>query len=107
VTIMADDDVFRVRLTAPTVDDLRAFADAVRPDPGCRAVVRRQGDVMVLDVLLSGAQVREAQSRAAGPVALEVVANESESGRDRRREVGAGNRYAARGEVPRGLGVKE
>jgi hypothetical protein len=104
---MTDDDVIRVRLTAPTIGDLRAFTDAVRPDPGCRAVPRRQGDAVVLDVLLSGAQVRDAQSRASGPVAIEVVANESESGRERQQEVGSGDRYAARGEVPRGLGVKE
>jgi hypothetical protein len=105
--VMTDEPVFRVRLTAPTVDDLRAFTDEVQPDLGCRAIARRAAGVMVLDVLLSDSQLQAARSRAVGPVALEVLADETANGRLRQREVGSGDRYAARGEVPRGLGSKE
>ena len=44
---------------------------------------------------------------AQSAVSLEVVENVTEAGLQRQREVGEGNRFAARGEVPRGLGRKE
>jgi hypothetical protein len=38
---------------------------------------------------------------------LTVLENQTETGLRRQAEVGEGNRFAARGEVPRGLGRKE
>jgi hypothetical protein len=108
LTPAGDDDVLRVRVSAPTLADLRAFADDLHPDLGCRAVVRQVGDEYVITAYLTPAQLTEARhTRAADRVSLDVVANESVNGRQRQQEVGTGDRYAARGEVPRGLGRKE
>ncbi len=103
---MNDEPVFHVRVRAPTVGELRAFADSVPADLGCRPVVRRSEGDFVLDVYLSEAVLREAQGRRAN-VSLEVLENMTEAGRQRQAEVGQGNRFEARADVPRGLGRKE
>ncbi|GAA4717457.1 hypothetical protein [Phytohabitans rumicis] len=105
---MTDETVFRVRLAAPTVDELKAFTDEIEPDLGCRAIARQADGEVAIDAYLTEGQLRAArQSRRAGRVSVEVVANETEAGRERQREVGSGDRFATRGGVPRGLGVKE
>jgi hypothetical protein len=105
---MTDEPVFRVRLEAATLADLRAFTDEVDADLGCRAVAKRSGEGFTIDVHLPESRLESARSsRAAGQVNLTVLENETETGRLRQAEVGSGNRFAARGEVPRGLGRKE
>ena len=105
---MSPESVVRVEIEAPTIADLRAFIDEVQPDLGCRAVPRRRGDAFVIDVYLPEAQLPAARdARAAGRVSLRVVENATDVGRERQQDVGDGNRFAARGEVPRGLGRKE
>ena len=107
-TPASEDDVLRVRVSAPTLADLRAFADDLRPDLGCRAVALQLGDEFVMTAYLTQAQLDAArQTRAVDRVSLDAVANESVNGRQRQQEVGTGDRYAARGEIPRGLGRKE
>ncbi|GIG23753.1 hypothetical protein Cch01nite_44770 [Cellulomonas chitinilytica] len=102
------DPVLRVRVQGATLDDLRAFADEVQPDPGCRAVAKRTDTGYSLDVYLEQSRLDTARgARAAAQVTLDVVADETANGRARQQEVGTGDRYAARGEVPRGLGTKE
>ncbi len=106
---MTEGPIFHVEITAGTLADLKAFTDEVQPDDlGCRPVVRRRGAEFVVDAYLPEAQLDAARgSRAASGVSLEVVENVTEAGLQRQREVGEGNRFAARGEVPRGLGRKE
>jgi hypothetical protein len=100
---MPDDEaVFRVRVEAATLDDLRSVVEELEPDLGCRGVARAEGDGYAIDVLLPGS--RPATTRAATVTVLE---NLTETGAARQAEVGTGNRYAVRGEVPRGLGRKE
>ena len=102
------DPVLRVQVQGATLDDLRAFTDEVRPDTGCRGVARRTDAGYTLDVYLERSRLDAARgSRAAAQVTLDVVADETANGRARQQEVGTGDRYAARGEVPRGLGTKE
>jgi len=102
------DPVLRVQVQGATLDDLRAFADEVQPDPGCRAVAKRTGTGYSLDVYLERSRLDAARgARAAAQVTLEVVADETANGRARQQEVGSGDRFAARGEVPHGLGTKE
>jgi hypothetical protein len=106
---MTEGPIFHVEITAGSLADLKAFTDEVQPDDlGCRPVVRRRGAEFVVDAYLPEEQLDAARrSRAAGGVSLEVVENMTEAGLQRQREVGEGNRFAARGEIPRGLGRKE
>jgi hypothetical protein len=106
---MTEGPIFHVEITAGSLADLKAFTDEVQPDDlGCRPVVRRRGAEFVVDAYLPEEQLDAARrSRAAGGVSLEVVENVTEAGLQRQREVGEGNRFAARGEIPRGLGRKE
>lgn len=105
---MNDEPVFRVRLQAATLSDLRAFTDEMAPDLGCRAVARRSAAGFTIDAYLPESQLEMARaSRAASQVSLTVLENQTEVGRERQAEVGEGDRFAARGEIPRGLGRKE
>jgi hypothetical protein len=106
---MTEGPIFHIEITAATLADLKAFTDEIPLDDlGCRPVVRRRGTEFVLDAYLPEAQLDAARgSRAAGGVSLEVVENVTEVGLQRQQEVGEGNRFAARGQIPRGLGRKE
>ena len=106
---MTEGPIFHVEITAGSLADLKAFTDEVQPDDlGCRPVVRRRGAEFVVDAYLPEEQLDAARgSRSASGVSLEVVENVTEAGLQRQQEVGEGNRFAARGEVPRGLGRKE
>ena len=96
---------FEVR--GATLDDLRAFADETKADLGCRGIARREGEGYVIDAFLLEDQLVAAQtSPAAALVTLRIVENLTAVGRTRQAEVGAGNRYALRGEPVRGLGEK-
>jgi hypothetical protein len=99
---MADEPVFRVRVQAPTLDGLRTIVDELEPDLGCRGVARSSADGFEIDVYLPESRLTGARSAA-----LTVLENQTETGLQRQAEVGEGNRFAARGEVPRGLGRKE
>jgi hypothetical protein len=103
-----NDPVFRVRLEAPTRSALRAFLDEVEADVGCRAVARRSATGYAIDAYLLKSRLATARSAStASAVSMTVLENQTEVGRERQAEVGQGNRYAARGEVPRGLGRKD
>jgi hypothetical protein len=106
---MNEDPIIRIQIEAPTLVDLRAFTDEIRPaDLGCRAIPRQEEGRFVIDGYLPEPQLQAARaSRAASRVSLRVIENATEVGRERQREVGEGNRFASRGQVPRGLGRKE
>lgn len=105
---MTDEAVFRIRIEAVTLSDLRAFTDEIEPDLGCRAVARRSAGGYSIDAYLPESQLETARaSRAASQVSLTVLENQTQVGRERQAEVGDGDRFAARGEIPRGLGRKE
>ena len=100
------EDIFHVRLTAESRRVLRDFAEETGADLGCRPVVRRTAEGLVVEAYLPEEAARVAQARR-GAVRVEIVENFSEESRQRRQEVSRGNRYAARGAIPRGLGRKE
>lgn len=103
-----DDPVIRCRVVGPTADDLRAFVDEVQPDVGCRPVVRRSGDGLGIDVYLQRSRLDVARgARSAAAVTIEEVEDVTANWESRRQEVGRGDRFGARGAVPRGLGRKE
>jgi dihydroxyacetone kinase len=105
---MSSEPIYRVEIEAATLADLKAFVDEVQPDVGCRAVARQKGDAVAMDVYVPEAQLHAARSaRSANRVSLRVLENATETGRERQEEVGKANRFAARGETPRGLGRKE
>lgn len=99
---MPDEAVFRVRVEAATLDDLRSVVEELEPDLGCRGVARAEGDGYAIDVYLP-----ESRLPATRSAAVTVLENQTEAGIARQAEVGQDNRFAARGEVPRGLGLKE
>ncbi|MET8679368.1 hypothetical protein ABZW18_17785 [Streptomyces sp. NPDC004647] len=103
-----NEPVFRCRVVAQTTDALRAFIDEVRPDTGCRAVARDSGEGVGIDLYLHQSQLDLARTaRSASSVTITSVENTTENWLARKEEVGGGNRFAARGAVPRGLGRKE
>ena len=106
---MTEGPIFHIEIAAGTLADLKAFTDEIQPDDlGCRPVVRRRGAEFVVDAYIPEAQLDAARgARAARGVSVQVVENVTEVGLQRQREVGEGNRFAARGEIPRGLGRKE
>jgi len=106
---MNDESIIHIQIEALTLEDLRAFTDEIGPaDLGCRAIPRQTEGRFVIDGYLPETQLQAARgSRAASRVSLIVIENASELGRERQREVGEGNRFASRGEIPRGLGRKE
>jgi hypothetical protein len=71
-------------------------------------VARRSASGFSVDTYLPESRLEAARSgRAASGVSLTVLENQTLTGRERQAEVGDGNRFAARGELPRGLGRKE
>jgi hypothetical protein len=103
-----EESIIHVEIEAPTLKDLKAFTDEMQPDLGCRAIPRQVEGRFRIDAYLPESQLDAARTaRSASLVSLRVVENASEVGRERQREVGEGNRFAARGDVPRGLGRKE
>ena len=105
---MEHEDIIHFQIEASTLEDLRAFTDEIQPDLGCRPVARRVNDLFVIHAYLPEQQLQAARaSRAATRVNVRVIENATENGRQRQQEVGSGNRYATRGDVPRGLGRKE
>jgi hypothetical protein len=103
---MADDPVFHVQIIAPTTAELRRLTDEVHPDLGCRPVVRRRDGEVVVNALLSARQLDTARATRSAAT-IQVIENATAAGRERQNEVAQGNRFAARGVVPRGLGEKE
>ena len=105
---MNNDSIIHFQIEASTLADLKRFTDEIRPDLGCRAVPRRIEGKFVLDAYLPESQLQAARGlRTATHVSLNVIENATEVGRERQREVGEENRFAARGQVPHGLGRKE
>ena len=105
---MNHEPILHIQIEAPTLTDLRTFTDEIQPDLGCRAIARQIEEMFVIDAYLPETQLQAARdSRTASRVSLRVIENATEIGRERQREVGEGDRFASRGEVPRGLGRKE
>jgi hypothetical protein len=105
---MAESPIIHIEIRAATLEDLKEFADETEPDLGCRATARRRDGGYVIDAYLPETRLEAARSaRSAGKVSIRIVENATETGGQRQQEVGKGNRFASRGEVPRGLGRKE
>jgi hypothetical protein len=105
---MNDEPIIHFTIESASLEALRAFTDETRPDLGCRAIPKRTDSGYVIDAWLPEPQLEAARGvRSAASVTLTVIENATEVGQERQKEVGTGNRYAARGEVPRGLGKKE
>ena len=105
---MFHDPVIRIRVIATTLDSLRGFIEETEADLGCRPAARRTDTGFVTDIYLPESRLAAARtSRSAVNVDLTVVENTTEVGLARQAEVGRGNRFAARGALPLGLGRKE
>ena len=105
---MNQESIIRVKIEAPTLADLRAFADEFKPDLGCRATPRQKDGRFSIDAYLPETQLEVARrSRAATRVTIRVLENATAVGHERQKEVGQRNRFSVRGQVPRGLGRKE
>lgn len=104
---MADEAVHRIEIRAHTVEELRSFLDGTDVDLGCRPVVRRQADELVMEVYATLSQVNRLQAaRSASGVTLNIVENATQTGLARQAEVSVGNRFSRR-QALRGLGIKE
>jgi hypothetical protein len=105
---MNHESTIRIEVEALTLADLRAFTDEIQPDLGCRAIPRQKEGKFVIDAYIPETQLQAARdSRASSRVSIRIIENATEIGRQRQKEVGQGNRFASRGEIPRGLGRKE
>src|SRR4029453_1470345 len=88
---------FQIRGT--TLDHLRAFADETHADLGCRGIARKEEDGYVIDAFLPEDALNAAQnSRAAARVSMRTIEDLTAVGQERQTEVGAGNRFAVRGD---------
>lgn len=106
-TAMADEAVHRIEIRAHTVEELRSFLDGTDVDLGCRPVVRRQADELVMEVYATLSHLNRLQAaRSASGVTLNIVENATQTGLARQAEVSAGNRFSRRQGL-RGLGIKE
>jgi len=105
---MTEGPIIHIQIHAATLEDLKEFTDETQPDLGCRATARKRDDGYVVDAYLPELVLETARgARSAGKVSIRTIENATEVGRQRQQEVGEGNRFAARGEIPRGLGRKE
>lgn len=105
---MKQESIIHIQIEAPTLADLRAFADENNPDLGCRATPKQRDGKFVVDAYLPESQLEPARrSRTASRVSIRIIENATEVGRERQKEVGERNRFAVRGQIPRGLGRKE
>ena len=102
-----EEDTIHFRLTSDSLAALREFAEETGADLGCRPVAKRTEAGFQIDAYLpeTAFEVARAQSRAG--LNIEWIENFSEASRARRSQVSRINRYASRGAIPRGLGVKE
>ncbi|GIG39199.1 hypothetical protein [Cellulomonas phragmiteti] len=102
------DHLVRCRVTGADASALRRFIEESDADTGCRPVARRTPGGLETLVELTRGQVDAARaSRAGQDVVVEEVEDLTATEPARRAEVGTGDRYTARGVVPRGLGRKE
>lgn len=102
------DHVLLCRVSGPDGAQLREFLETSGAESACRPVARRTADGLETVAVLTGEQLEVARAtRSADQVQIEVLEDLTAQQPARRGEVGDGNRFAARGAVPRGLGRKE
>lgn len=94
------------RVTGAGAAELRAFLETSGAEPGCRPVARRTSEGLEVLVEVTRGQLDAARA-ARADVVIEELEDLTESEGARRAEVGSGDRYSARGQVPHGLGRKE
>ncbi|SHJ51379.1 hypothetical protein SAMN02745244_02676 [Tessaracoccus bendigoensis DSM 12906] len=94
------------RVTAAGTDELRAFLEDSGADPGCRPVARRTPEGLQVLIEVTRGQLDQARA-SRGAVVVEELEDLTDNEEQRRAEVGPGDRFAARGAVPHGLGRKE
>ena len=105
-----DEPVIRCEVVSPGLEELRAFLSEMGEDVdlGCRPVARRQEQGYSMQILAPRSRIDAARaSRSAADVTLTEIEDATEAARERQAEVSRGNRFEQRGDVPRGLGVKE
>jgi hypothetical protein len=102
-----DDDIIHFRLTATSLRQLREFAERTGADLGCRGIAKRTPRGFSLSAYLPRVAYEEARAEGRTGISIAFVENFTEVSRARRAEVSSVNRYAARGAVPQGLGLKE
>ncbi|BBC34410.1 hypothetical protein SGFS_057040 [Streptomyces graminofaciens] len=100
--------ILRCHVVAEDAEALRRFIGETRPDTGCRPVARPTTTGLGLDLYFRQDQLDSARSaRSAPQVNITAIENITENWQARKREIGEGDRFAARGAIPRGLGRKE
>ena len=105
---MSEDAILQIEIEADSLDDLRAFVEENPLDLGCVPVARPVGRRFVAHAFVPETRLADARrSRSGSRVEVRVIADATEVGRQRQQEVGTGNRFANRSELPTGLGRKE
>lgn len=98
-------DIFLVLIVVTDRESLRALRQDPEIDFGCRPHVRSLGAGAVqFDAFIDERKIRELQVLPGVTVA--VLRNASESGRERQREVGSGDRFNGGATAPDGFGEK-
>jgi hypothetical protein len=65
---MSDEPIIHLQIEAPTLEDLKAFTDEIRPaDLGCRATPRQTEGKFVLDAYLPESQLQSARGSRTAP----------------------------------------
>ncbi|GGX36506.1 hypothetical protein [Streptomyces lomondensis] len=101
-------DVFRCHVVAENAEALKEFLHETQADVGCRAIARGTRAGVGLDLYFRQDQLDQARAARSAPlVNITEVENVTENWRNRKEEVGGGDRFADRDVVPHGLGRKE
>ncbi len=101
---MAAETILRIEVRADSPAVLREFLRHHPLDLGCGPPKKSPDGTLVLEALVPSGALDEVRD---GPWRVTVVEDAAAAGVRGQRQVGHGDRFARRGGVPRGLGIKE
>ena len=97
----------KLRVSAPSLPELRDFLADAEVDTGCEPVAVREADRFTMTVLADDHEFARLSTTRPAPVAIEVLpVKETATGLTQRGAAVTANRFS-NGLVPRGLGKKE
>jgi len=95
----------KLRIDAPSLEELRDFLSVTELDMGCRPFARKRNERFAVDVVAEDADLGRLTARIASDIRIEVL-EDLPPPQAKLRMTQPGNRYL-HGQLPTGLGKKE